>query len=91
MENNKNLWFKAKDYGWGWQPSSKEGRFVLLVYMILLIPIAFWFDENPTTKDLLFFAGYLIVLNFLLIYICYKKGEKPSWRWGSKKSKIFLV
>jgi len=21
----------------------------------------------------------------ILIYICYKKGEKPRWQWGNKK------
>jgi hypothetical protein len=21
----------------------------------------------------------------LLIYVCYKKGEKPHWQWGKRK------
>jgi len=26
-----------------------------------------------------------IVLTIVLIWICYKTGEKPGWRWGNKE------
>jgi hypothetical protein len=34
-------------------------------------------DTNPTE-----FLVETAVLVGLLIFICYKKGEKPRWQWG---------
>ena len=32
----KKVWFKAKEYGWGWYPSSWQGWIILLIYLLLL-------------------------------------------------------
>ena len=37
-------------------------------------------NEQIVTQYLSIFLMFL-----LLIGICYKKGEKPKWQWGSKK------
>ena len=88
MENtNKKLWFKAKTYGWGWQPTSWQGWLVLVVYIVLMVGMFFYFDNiyYSSIDTLIYFAIGYIPATFLLFYICIKKGEKPKWRWGKKK------
>lgn len=73
----EKLWFKAKCYGWGWYPCSWEGWLVLLVWAFLFVSVVSTIDHE-WLKNLIF-----IILSFsVLIYLCYKKGEKPRWRWG---------
>ena len=73
-------WFPAKTYGWGWgPPSTWEGWLVLLAYLILL-PVAVLFF--PPDKNMPGFLVSVLVLNGVLIAICFWKGEPPKWRWG---------
>lgn len=89
----KKLWFKRKLYGWGWTPSSWEGWAVILLYMILVLGIplglAFFFDadEYPNNEVWFALAAILspILLTVLLVWISYKKGEKPKWQWGERE------
>ncbi len=74
---SKKLWFKNKTYGWGWTPSTWEGWLVVGVYVALLLTGALWVEDHPVL-----YASVLIWSTILLIWICYKKGEKPRWRWG---------
>lgn len=78
----QKLWFRAKTYGWGWYPSTWQGFLVILVWAII-----FTFLVIRFTKTLDFVTNYSLIFISLviLIYICYKKGEKPKWRWGKKK------
>ncbi|MEI7810659.1 MAG: hypothetical protein WCI41_03875 [bacterium] len=76
------LWFKRKSYGWGWTPCSWEGWIVILVWIIALMFIIANIPYETTTH---FLIVSLMVL--LLIFVCYKKGEKPKWQWGNKKDK----
>ncbi|KKP87224.1 MAG: hypothetical protein UR89_C0004G0013 [Candidatus Roizmanbacteria bacterium GW2011_GWA2_35_8] len=69
------LWFRAKNYGWGWYPSSWQGWIILSIYLIYL------FYRGMETKRII----ETIFATILLIIICYLKGEKPEWRWGGKK------
>lgn len=87
---NKNLWFKAKTYGWGWTPTGWQGWTVVLSYSFILIGLFFYFyqTENSQADTLINFAIAYVPLTFLLFYICIKKGEKPRWRWGKKKENI---
>ncbi len=85
----KKLWFKAKNYGWGWRPVTWQGWVIVGVYSFI---IAFIFAR--TAKDSYFASDIIfgvslpfIIITSLLFYICYKTGEKPSWRWGNKKDK----
>jgi hypothetical protein len=80
----KKIWFKAKTYGWGWCPCTWEGWAIIVGYLIIFAILATIFETNIER----FWLPYLIsvfLLTALLIYISYKKGEKPGWRWGNKK------
>lgn len=84
LKKSNNLWFKAKQYGWGWYPVTWQGWVVTALYIFSI----FTFLEDINTKSVSFsntFIGMLIpftILTSILIYICYLKGEKPKWRWG---------
>ncbi len=79
----KKFWFPAKTYGYGWGlPICREGWAVFISYFILLATSGSLFLRRPTPTLFLIIAG---VLTFILILICYWKGEKPSWRWGDKQ------
>ncbi|MEK6942670.1 MAG: hypothetical protein AABX00_01245 [Nanoarchaeota archaeon] len=78
----ENLWFRAKTYGWGWYPCSREGWAIIGIYAILVILST---KILPNTQ--LFFLTIILLVSSLLV-IFYRKGEKPGWRWGNKMSKI---
>lgn len=89
-DNPQGYWFKAKLYGWGWVPVKWQGWLVILVYLALILTLVFNREEaipgNPDSgSNFLTFALPIIVLTTLLIFICYKKGEKPRWQWGPSK------
>jgi len=79
----KTLWFKAKKYGFGWYPATWQGWLVLLLYTAILVSLIYIF-ESDIEKYLVIYILSVFVLSGLLIYICYKTGEKPGWRWGDK-------
>jgi len=82
----KQKWFKAKEYGWGWYPATWQGWAVTLGYVVLAVLFAFTLDENSPPKEIAFtFLLPMTLLTVALIRIAYVKGEKPEWRWGSKK------
>lgn len=78
-DNPKGYWFKRKLYGWGWTPVKWQGWFSIFVYILLLF-IFISINDNPKIMLL-----PVIFLTILLIFICYKKGEKPRWQWGFNK------
>jgi hypothetical protein len=87
MQNK--LWFKRKTYGWGWTPSSKEGWLIIVIYCISLF--LFWnliqyflFDNFI---NLILWPIIVLLLTSTLLFVCYKKGEKPKWQWGKDCSK----
>lgn len=89
-DNPEGHWFKRKLYGWGWTPVKWQGWLVILIYVALISTIAFMREEsipgNPDSgSNFLIFALPIILLTALLIFICYKKGEKPRWQWGLTK------
>lgn len=79
----KKLWFRAKYYGWGWYPSSFEGWFALALYVAVIFKSVLLITA---THNGWFFLPILIA-TVLFIWLCYKKGEKPGWRWGGKEDK----
>jgi hypothetical protein len=89
-DNPQGYWFKVKLYGWGWTPVKWQGWFVVLVY-IAFITILIISKEDPISRDpdsgsnFLIFGLPIILLTALLIFICYKKGEKLHWQWGPPK------
>lgn len=80
---NKNLWFRAKCYGWGWYPSTWHGGLVLLGWFILVVSWIILFSTfSSIESNILFYLLGIFILTAILIFICWKKGEKPRWRWG---------
>lgn len=85
--NNERYWFKAKRYGWGWYPVTWQGWAVLVMYVFAVLTTVFYIDrhEHSASDSLMGFFPLVYILTVFLIIICYKTGEKPSWRWGDKK------
>lgn len=85
-DNPKGHWFKAKIFGWGWTPVTWQGWVVTLIYVGLLILFSKAADEDLSPEELLLGTFLPVALaTAVFIYIAYKKGEKPSWRWGWPK------
>ena len=84
--SQKKLWFKAKSFGWGWYPSTPEGWVITLAYIVLVVGGSAWY-VGEAESDALYFYGFfpfVLLLTVLLIWICWKTGEKPEWRWNGK-------
>lgn len=77
---SKKYWFPAKRHGWGWGlPSAWQGWIVLLVYVAMIALLA-W--HVPPRIHPFLFAGLVVLASALLGWVCWAKGEPPSWRWG---------
>lgn len=88
INNSNKYWFKAKLYGWGWTPSTWQGWVITGVYIILAIIISSAVNDSTPERDIILKVVLpMILLTSLLIFIAYKKGEKPHWLWGKPKSK----
>lgn len=75
-QSDKQFWFPAKKYGWGWGlPSAWQGWAVLVVYGFLV------FLELNLTKQPISMILVAATTVFLVL-ICRLKGEQPQWRWG---------
>ena len=82
-EEKWDIWFPAKEYGWGWGlPCAWQGWVVLLAYMALTIAAVVFI--SPISHMGLFLA-VMYGLTMSLVLITWWKGEKPAWRWGDKK------
>ncbi|MFA5652129.1 MAG: hypothetical protein WC933_02080 [Candidatus Paceibacterota bacterium] len=75
----KKIWFRAKTYGWGWYPITWQGWAVIFTWVIIFATII----SNVRINSLEYWVSIIVSIS-ILIYICYKKGEKPGWRWGKK-------
>lgn len=84
MQSQKPVWFRAKKYGWGWTPITWQGWIIVILYLAILYGLFFIIDQDShSVSDTLFsFVIPLIPLTTLFLWICYKKGERPHWRWG---------
>ena len=83
-DNPEGYWFKAKLYGWGWVPVRWEGWVTLIAFIAILFFNFFRLDANShsASDTIRPFIIQTAVLVALLLYICWRKGEKPRWRWG---------
>lgn len=78
-DNPNGYWFKRKLYGWGWVPVKIQGWMVILVWVIMFSSLITKIDHEGSKNILFVFISVAV-----LIYICYKKGEKPRWQWGKR-------
>jgi hypothetical protein len=76
-----HYWFLSKRYGYGWGlPATWQGWAVLGGYgAVVLAPLTLGGDRG-TRVSLAAFA----VATPALVWISYRKGEPPRWRWGAK-------
>lgn len=75
----RDYWFPAKRYGWGWgPPQTWQGWLVLLIWLVILGAAALRLLRlHPIA-----FLSFAILMAGLLILVCYLTGEPPRWRWG---------
>lgn len=82
-KNKKGIWFPAMKYGVGWGlPITWQGWAVLLTYIVLLLLGGLFIKKSPFL--VIPFVIYVFILSGILLYICWKKGEKTDIRWGKK-------
>lgn len=84
----QKLWFKAKEYGYGWYPATWQGWVVLAAYVgVLGLLYYFCFgklfgsaEKNPSgiEKSVIIFVVGMFISTTLLIVIAYKTGEKAN-------------
>lgn len=89
MSTTKRYWFKAKRYGWGWTPASWQGWTILFIWVAVFAGFTAAFNVFMDFHWLAFVLASLVGLAWVaaLVWISYKTGEKPAWRWGDKQSK----
>ena len=83
----KTIWFKAKRYGWGWQPSTWQGWLITLAYMVIIVVHAImieWWQKEFGDLGIILWTSGLIGIACTLIYLCIAFGETPRWQWGGK-------
>jgi hypothetical protein len=80
----QGLWFLSKRYGYGWIPFTWQGWAVILAFFVIVFTTTRLTlrQPNPTIVDMAYFLKVVIASLLVLLYICYKKGEKAYWRWG---------
>jgi hypothetical protein len=82
MTEQSRYWFPAKRYGWGWGfPTTWQGWLVIALYVVLIGAGAVVISPSGHPGV---FVAYLTFLSFLLIAVCWAKGEPPQWRWGKR-------
>ena len=86
QNQNKKIWFRRKLYGWGWTPITWQGWGILLLYVVAMVLIFINIDKDShsASDTLLNYFLPVLLLTALLIFICYKTGEKPRWQWGKR-------
>ncbi len=83
-DNPQRLWFKRKLYGWGWTPATWQGWLAVALYIVAITLEARSFSAGDTVSTGAFIAR-IVVATFLLIGLCFAKGERPRWQWGQQK------
>ena len=84
MAQTKQLWFRAKYYGYGWYPITWQGWLTVGIF-ILFMGLNVWrlqLSDNPDVDIYVWFLPQTVALVFLLLAVCVMKGEKAQWRWG---------
>ena len=87
-DNPHHLWFKRKLYGWGWVPVRWQGWAVVLAFIGFIVWNGVSLEKNnqPTDSDLTSFFVKIVIAALIMIFVCYKTGEKPRWQWGVPKN-----
>ena len=86
-DNPEGFWFKRKLYGWGWTPAAWQGWAVVAGYLLVVLYLFrnIGMSGSSPRDSLMNITAPVIIATAILIYISYKKGEKPKWQWGPPK------
>ena len=87
---NTKLWFRRKQYGWGWYPCAWQGWAILALYILGIATgaqLLIYCTHNMASSVWvpILYIVQNIILTILLIIICYTTGEKPRWQWGKNE------
>jgi hypothetical protein len=80
MDQTHRYWFAAKRYGWGWGPPVTWQGWVVTIVWLGAMLLGLWVIGvrwHPVAC-----AGFALGMTCVLLFICYRKGEPPRWRWG---------
>ena len=92
-KDDKQYWFKAKKYGWGWGlPITWQGRLsflvFILVWLLAILLILGTADETAhSNSSIALFIGIVVLDVLALLYVSFRYGEPPKWRWGGKNAR----
>lgn len=84
-DNKEGYWFKRKLYGWGWVPVKWQGWAVVAVFIIYAVLNSLILKPESSGQEITWFTIRLAIGVIILIFVCYKTGEKPRWQWGRIK------
>lgn len=85
-EGVKKPWFPAKRFGWGWGfPTCWQGWLVFVGYLSLQTANAIFFAQHLDRAAA--FWGVTCLLSSGFFVVCWKKGERPLWRWGGSDAR----
>lgn len=88
MNKDKNYWFKRRRYGYGWVPVTWQGWTVLAVWLAGVIAATIWVSDIPKNTfqaEVVYFLLFVGASTAVLVFLSYKKGPSPKWRWGKSK------
>ena len=89
-DNPKGYWFKRKLFGWGWVPALWQGWAVIGLFVLYIAWVATGFANDAdagvvSNEEVTTFIIKIAIGVAVLLYVCYRKGEKPTWQWGVHK------
>jgi len=77
--DQKNYWFPAKKYGFGWGfPIAWQGWVVFVIYLLVVLGASILLSPSS-----LIYSLVIIFATVILILIMIKTGEPARWRWGN--------
>lgn len=82
----KKHWFKAKRYGWGWYPATVEGWLSIAIFLIAVTASGVLLQRYTRTEKefITLFILSVFIQSAILVFVSFRTGEKPGWRWGNK-------
>ncbi len=91
----KKYRFKPKTYGYGFFPISREGRVATLVFVLVLLGIAYvnWFFDPNMWDEMAVWASINFLFNVIVMSVLFTLLFKNKvkwglqWRWWNKKNK----
>lgn len=88
MKTHRPVWFRAKQYGWGWTPATWQGWTVLGVWAVVFVTsiVGLQLALGDTVAAVVWSLVIGLLETGVLLVITYRTGEPPAWHWGSPKN-----